>query len=305
MENANNSLPSFPSLALTDLVTVTKLHSLYYYEFPADYFFTGERHDFWELLYADKGDCFVDNEGKRIQLNRGEAVLTAPNVYHNLGGNGRQLFNVFVVSFSCKNKVIEAIAGQRLTITPAQRDIISKLIKEGRNAFYLPIIDPTVSELEPRENTVLGSRQLVKNYLEELLISFLRKQVKKDSFAPVLSMLSAKTTDPKNLIEAVEKYLLDNVDKVVSINALCDTFHYSKNYICSHFKEQTGFTVIEYFNRAKVERAKELIRERKHSLSDISELLGFSSPGYFSKTFKRVSGLSPLEYQRSLDRLIN
>ena len=50
MENANNSLPSFPSLALTDLVTVTKLHSLYYYEFPADYFFTGERHDFWDVL---------------------------------------------------------------------------------------------------------------------------------------------------------------------------------------------------------------------------------------------------------------
>lgn len=304
MENADNFQPSFPSLPLTDLVTVTKLHSLYYYEFPQNYVFDGEQHDFWELLYADKGGCFVHNGEKRIVLQSGEAVLTAPNVFHNLGGNGQSLFNVFVVSFSCKNKVIEAIAGQRLTITPTQREIISKLIKEGRSAFYMPIIDPTVSELQPRENSVLGSRQLVKNYLEELLISFLRKQVQESRSAPVLSLLSAKNTDPKNLIEAVEKYLLENVDRSVSIATLCEIFHYSKNYICSHFKQQTGYSIIEYFNRAKVERAKELIREHNHSLSAISEMLGFSSPGYFSKTFKRVSGLSPQEYQRSLNRLI-
>lgn len=301
MENANNPFPSIP---LTSLVSVSKIHSLYYYEFPKNYLFKGETHDFWELIYADKGDCFVQNGNERITLKTGEATLIPPNVFHTLGGNGVNLFNVFVISFSCKSKAVDAMLLRSFKITPPQRELISKIIKEGRRAFYLPTIDAAISELIPRENPLLGSRQLVKNYLEELLISFLRVQYQDSSTVPVLSFLSAKTTDPKNLIESVEKYLLDNLEKPISINAICETFHYSKNYICSHFKQQTGYTIIEYFNRARIERAKELIREHNHSLSVISELLGFSSPGYFSKTFKRITGMSPQEYQRSLNRLL-
>lgn len=301
MKNANNSFPSFP---LIDLITVTKIHSLYYYEFPADYRFQGEQHDFWELVYADKGDCFVQNGNERIILQRGEAILTAPNVFHSLGGNGANLFNVFVISFSCRAKALEAIAGQRITVTAAQRSLISNIIKEAHHAFFLPIIDPMVTELHPREDAPLGSQQLMKNYLEELFISLLRKQVQDNSTAPVLSFLTGKTTDPKNLIEAIEKHLLDNLDKDVSITAICEAFHYSKNYICSHFKQQTGYSIMEYYNRAKVERAKELIRERKYSFATIAEMLGFSSPGYFSKTFKRVTGQSPQQYLHSLRSLL-
>lgn len=301
MENANNLFPSIP---LTSLVSVSKIHSLYYYEFPKDYLFKGETHDFWELIYADKGDCFVQNGDERIILKSGEAALVSPNVFHMLGGNGTNIFNVFVISFSCKSKAVDAMMLRSFRITPPQRELISKIIKEGRRAFYLPTIDDAVSELFPRENALLGSRQLVKNYLEELLISFLRVRYQDNDSVPVLSVLSSKITNPKNLIESVEKYLLDNLEKPVSITAICETFHYSKNYICSHFKQQTGYTVIEYFNRARIERAKELIREHNHSLSAISELLGFSSSGYFSKTFKRITGMSPQEYQRSLNRLL-
>ncbi len=301
MENANNLFPSIP---LTSLVLVSKIHSLYYYEFPKDYLFKGEVHDFWELIYVDKGDCFVQNGDERIILKTGEATLVSPNIFHTLGGNGSNIFNVFVISFSCKSRVVSAMQSRSFKITPPQRELISKIIKEGQNAFYLPTIDTAVSELIPRENALLGSRQLVKNYLEEVLISFLRTQYQDGGTKPVLSFLSDKTTDPKNLIESVERHLLDNLDKPVSITTICAKFHYSKNYICSHFKQQTGYTIIEYFNRARIERAKELIREHNHSISTISELLGFSSPGYFSKTFKRITGLSPQDYQRSLNRLL-
>ena len=300
MKNTDNIFSSVP---LTCVVSVTKIHSLFYYEFPKDFQFNGESDDFWELVYVDRGSCLSTQNGISAALNAGEAVLISPNSFHSICGNGRDMFNVFIISFTCKSKAIEAVPTAPSTITAPMRELISKIIKEARRAFRLPIIDHFTSDIVPQEHPMFGSRQLVKLYLEELLILLLRTEFT-DKNDPILSVLANKSADPKDLVEAVEKYLLDNLDKALSISAICETFHYSKNYICSHFKQKTGYTIIEYFNRAKIERAKELIRERAHSLSTISEMLGFSSPGYFSKTFKRITGLSPLEYQRSLRLLL-
>ena len=89
--------------------------------------------------------------------------------------------------------------------------------------------------------------------------------------------------------------------KIVAIRRSKDSTEVN---ICSHFKQQTGYSIMEYYNRAKVERAKELIRERKYSFATIAEMLGFSSPGYFSKTFKRVTGQSPQQYLHSLRSIL-
>ncbi len=292
----------FPTIPLTSSLSITKIHSLFYYEFPKDFYFSGECHDFWELIYVDKGTCYFTRQGERIDLQTGDIVLIRPNDHHAVCGNGTSMFNVLILSFTCKSKALSAFPSSPATITSTTRDVISKIIREARHAFRLPIIDPFATEIAPLDNALFGSRQLVKNYLEELLILLLREEyVDKNDLT--LSTLANGPANPTNLVEAVEKYLLDNLNKTLSIPAICETFHYSKNYICSRFKEKTGYTIIEYFNRAKIERAKELIRERSGSLSKISETLGFSSPGYFSKTFKRVTGLSPMEYQRSLRRL--
>ena len=297
----NNGI--FPAIPLTTALSVTRIHSFFYYEFLPNFSFQGESHDFWELMYVDKGVCRSVRQDTHTTLHAGDIVLIRPNEFHAVYGNEIDIFNVLLISFTCKSKALEAFPSTPIRVSASTRDIISKIVKEARHAFHLPLIDPFINEITPLENPVFGSRHLLKNYLEELLILLLRKEYT-DTNNLTLSILSSGPTDPKSLVEAVEKYLLENLNRTLSIPAICETFHYSKNYICSRFKEKTGYTIIEYFNRAKIERAKELIREQACSLTVISESLGFSSPGYFSKTFKRIVGLSPMEYQRSLRRLL-
>ena len=57
---------------------------------------------------------------------------------------------------------------------------------------------------------------------------------------------------------------------------------------------------MEYHKRIKLEKAKQLIREGTHNFTQICDSLGFSSPQYFSKLFKRYTGLTPSEYASSV-----
>ena len=58
--------------------------------------------------------------------------------------------------------------------------------------------------------------------------------------------------------------------------------------------------IIKYYNSLKIKEAKRLIREERYNISQISDMLCFDTPQYFSKCFRSFTGMSPLEYKRSL-----
>lgn len=60
---------------------------------------------------------------------------------------------------------------------------------------------------------------------------------------------------------------------------------------------------MEFFNRLKIEKAKELIRTRQFTFSQIADQLGYSSIHYFSRQFKKITGMSPTEYTESVLQL--
>ena len=80
----------------------------------------------------------------------------------------------------------------------------------------------------------------------------------------------------------------------------CKQFNYGKTHICTRFVQVTGKSVNRYFTELKIRWAKERIRTTTRSFTEISEELGFSSVGYFSKVFKRRMNMSPREYMASV-----
>ena len=67
---------------------------------------------------------------------------------------------------------------------------------------------------------------------------------------------------------------------------------------------ETGVGIIDYFSQLKIEAAKHLIRDGHLNYTEISQELGFSSIHYFSRRFKKITGMSPSEYASSLDALV-
>ena len=100
------------------------------------------------------------------------------------------------------------------------------------------------------------------------------------------------TTAAKRLMDARYAEPLD-------LAMLASTAHMSKFYFSHSFQKEYGLSLISYLTRRRVREACHLLAHSDHLLSDISHMVGFSSPSYFSQVFSRQMGQSPRAYRKA------
>lgn len=95
-------------------------------------------------------------------------------------------------------------------------------------------------------------------------------------------------------------YLEQNLSAKITLDGLSAQFNMGRTQLNILFKRTVGTGIIAYLNRLKIERAKAYIREDIYNLTEISNLLGYSSVHYFSRHFKQSVGMTPSEYARTI-----
>ena len=95
------------------------------------------------------------------------------------------------------------------------------------------------------------------------------------------------------------EYVLENIDEKITLASISDYLHISKNYFCTLFKQETGENFLDYLTKAKIDRAKVLLKEDNYKIYEISDLLGYKEKGYFSKLFKKYTGFTPADYKKN------
>lgn len=105
--------------------------------------------------------------------------------------------------------------------------------------------------------------------------------------------------DEHSLADTVKSLLNNNVYGNLSIEEICDKTYYSRSYLFRKFKKETGVTVMAYYNALKINEAKRLLSSTQFSIAEISALLLFDTPNYFSKQFKKSVGITPLAFRKS------
>lgn len=285
---------------LEEIVRVREIFTIHYFEYYKDYVFNGERHDFWELLYIDKGRLLVTADDRDLCLQQGQIIFHQPNEFHKVAANGTVAPNTIVVSFSCNDSALDALRGRVCYVNQQERTLLASIITEARKTYSTNLGDPQYQKLELKDEPGLGSAQMIKLYLETLLIGFIRKN-KSHAF------LSASTTAQQNAdafyFNSTCSYIEDNIDTAFTLGQLSQFAMVSPSYLERLFNRYASMSVIAYCNQRKIERAKQLIREERMNISQIAESLGFSSIHYFSRMFKKIEGMAPAEYGRSIKSL--
>lgn len=280
---------------LQNLINISKIVTIHYFEFDKNFKTEGEAHDFWELVYADKESVFCTADGKKILLEQGEILFHKPNEFHTLSANGISAPNVFILSFVCKSDGIRFFENKKLRLDSGEEKLVYLILEAGKKTFDIPYSDPNLKKMKLLAKPTLGGEQLIKNYLEIFLINLLRKQTEtaegNEIFLPRKELLSKPV---KDIIRVLEKGIFDSL----TIEDICAQTAYSRAYLFRIFKAKTGKTIIEYYLELKIEKAKQLLRESELSVKEISEKLSFNEPNYFTKTFKRFTGLTPSAYKR-------
>lgn len=155
------------------VLNTSRIITIYYYEFDKNYAFGGESHDFWEMVYVDKGEVTVICEKGEIPIKRGEVIFHYPNEFHDIMANKVVAPNVFIISFECKSSAMKYFKGKHIKLTKEQINIIRSLLCESANTFDMNSKCPGLSLAE---NPIFGGQQMIKLYLEQLLIDIIRNE---------------------------------------------------------------------------------------------------------------------------------
>ncbi|GIP23314.1 response regulator [Paenibacillus sp. J22TS3] len=110
-----------------------------------------------------------------------------------------------------------------------------------------------------------------------------------------------RQADPQSkILHQIYEYVNQNYAGEISLSELADKFHLNYSYLSTYFKQRTNENLTSYINRVRIDKAKELLRNPDLSVSHISQLTGFSDHNYFSKVFKKVTGMTPVEHRNHI-----
>ena len=105
-------------------VCVDRVVTVHYFEYSSSYCFEGEKHDFWEFVYVDKGEVDVIAGGRQLRLGRGNLLFHPPGEFHALRATGGSAPNLVVVSFFCEGEAAERIGDEIYPAGEAERALI-------------------------------------------------------------------------------------------------------------------------------------------------------------------------------------
>ncbi len=281
------------------VINVEKLITVFYMEFSKNFAYDGERHDFWEMVYIDRGEVICTAEKRKFVLKGGELTFHKPNEFHAIRAGENTAPNVSIITFECKSRAMRYFEGKIFRLSQEEKALVSMLFREGISAYTL--VDPRnplLQQMQKLENAPFGSSQMTKNLLEIFLISLHRN-----------TDVLAKRSRYHYKVDGVDipfpvKELLDllerNVYGSLSVKEIAQQLGKSESTVKNLFALYREGGIMRYYNYLKIEEAKKLIREGNCNFGQIAALLQFDTPQYFSICFKRYVHMSPQEYKKSI-----
>lgn len=264
-------------------------------EFDNNFIFNGEKHSDWEIVYIDKGSVEVKRDKEILILSQGDIIFHRPHEFHSIKSYNSSP-NFFVISFECNSPSMSYFDRYYTKLDKTQKLLLSSAIKEAENAYYVQK-NNIYEDIIAKENATFGAEQLVKTYLEQLLILLARQimniELKQNSLVD--------EQDNTEIVARIKQYVAEHLHEKITNKDVCEHIGYGKTYISILFHEKSGFTLNEFINKQKLKRAKELIRTSNMNIAEISDSLSYDNPHYFCRVFKKFCGMTPSEFKKTLE----
>ena len=283
---------------LEPIYSVTHLINASSYRLNANFTWQGERHDFWELLYVDRGEVTVWANDNEYFLQAGEMVFHCPNEYHNLLPSRGRSADVIVIAFVCKDPQMSVFQQRIMLLDGPEKECLARIVKEAEKTYAFFENEPPAVRLVRRDDAPAGAEQLIRCELEQMLIHMLRRNVNIPMKGRIISSNSANRN--AMLAKRAEEYMRQHYGERLTLRNIAASLNISVSLLKLVFREQTGTSVIGYLTDLRMKEAKRLIRENQYNFTQIADIVGFESIFYFSARFKKVTGMTPTEYARTL-----
>lgn len=291
----------YESITLKQEIIIDRIISVHYFEYMSDFSFEGESHNFWEFLCVDKGTVNVVAGSTTYVLNKGDIIFHKPNEFHTVRANGVIAPNLVVIGFECSSPSMRYFQNKILKIGSVERELLGLVIKEARAAFSCRLDDPYIQKLTRGADAPFAGEQLIKMYLQQVLIHLIRTHNVPVPRLPLPKSIKQKSED--ELFEKIVTYMEENLNGQITIDQICRDNLVGRSILQKLFREHTGCGIIDYFSNMKINAAKQMIRNQHMNFTQIADNLGYNSIHYFSRQFKKITGMTPSEYASSIKLL--
>lgn len=249
-------------------------------------------HDYIIINHCNKGRFETIFKGNHIFLSEGDLIFSsgANDYIHDfpLGYyNGMQI----IINLKLAQKSIDRIIGKNIIDV---RDL-SEIIRNNGSFAVIHSneeIEHVISELYDVDENIKKAYYKLK--VMELLLFLKSSDIKslEDEF-PKLNVCTVKK------IKEIRKYLIENIDKNITLNDLSKKFKISKTSLKNYFKTIYGKPIFTWHREYKMNQASIYLEKTNLSISEISLLVGYHDHGKFSKAFKNHYNMTPLKYRNS------
>ena len=236
-------------------------------------------HEHIEMLYMTKGECNFICNGKSFTVKEGDLVVVNSTEVHSFTASGvTEYYSILLYP--------EFLSDIRRITNP----ICNHIEGDGRiERFFLEL----ASEYSDMR---VGADMAMKGLIYSLLTYLYRNYVYEGESAkdgPLREEMLAR-------LDRVITYISEHYHESITTAALAEMCYVSEAHFCRFFKSAVGKTVTKYVNEYRIEKATVLLANTGGGIAEIAAEVGFEDPNYFSRVFRSVMGISPLEYRERL-----
>ena len=133
---------------IDNLLVVSKIITVHYFEFDKHFASEGEAHDFWEMVYVESGEFLCTAGDTALTLHEGEAMFHRPGEYHRHTADGICAPHVFIISFECRSEGMRFFEGRRIRLPRECVRQVFSILDEAMATFNIPVSDPLTKKME-------------------------------------------------------------------------------------------------------------------------------------------------------------
>lgn len=247
-------------------------------KYGGDWHSVPHTHNHMELFYivGGKGQFLIQDQ--LYPVNANNLVIINPNVPHTEVSLNAQPLEYIVLG----------IEGVELASSEQSNGRFS-MLDHFESVEISGCLRNILREMELKST---GYEDVCQAYMEILIIRLMRSTALSVPMQP--QQISANRQ-----CAAVKRYIDQHFKETLTLDQLAEEAHMNKFYLSHAFKQEFGVSPINYLISCRIEESKYLLAETDLSISQIAQLLNFSSPSYFSQVFRRTQGVSPVEFRQS------
>ena len=248
----------------------------------------GESHDFPEIFYLASGTCTLSVDDITYSLKAGQMIVYAPGAHHRIVCHS--VAAPYIISFASDSVALSDIYNRVINLNILQKDLITDIIDDAVVYFKGRSPGDNILGMVLKEGVPEYALQKIKKQLEFFLIDILKATTHTEYIAQRLD----------KDFHIVTEFLKKNIYRSLTLDEIANRCSMSVSKLKLLFRKKHGNGPINYFIELKIEEAKRLLRGGKMNCTEISAKLGFASLHYFSRLFKKLTGVSPTEYARNI-----